>query len=584
MADPTSQVRASTDPSPTGVHYKWIALTNTTLGVLMATLNGSITLISLPAIFRGLNLQPLVAGNVSYLLWLLMGYLVVSAVFVVALGRLGDMRGRVRIYNAGFAVFTIGSVALALDPLTGGAGAMWLIIWRIVQGFGGAMLAANSTAIVTDAFPVTQRGLALGVNQVAGLAGSFIGLVAGGLLSVWDWRAVFFLSVPIGVLGTVWAYRSLREIGVTRRARFDYLGNGLWAVGLVALLVAITYGIQPYGGSTEGWGNPLVLAGLVGGVAVLIVFCIVELRVKEPMFNIRLFRGRAFAAGTTAGLLASIARGGLQFMLIIWLQGIWLPLHGYSFQQTPLWAGIYLLPLTIGFLVAGPLSGFLSDRWGARFLATAGLLVAALSFLLLMVLPVNFAFPAFAALIFINGVGSGLFSAPNIASIMNSVPPGQRGAAGGLQSTATFAGMTLSIGIFFSLMVQGLAGPIKNALFTGLHSHGVPAQLASAISSIPPVGSLFAAFLGYNPLGTLLNEFGVKPSHLPPGTYQLLTSKEYFPGLISNAFHQGLIVVFAMAAGMMVLAAICSVLRGGRSIYVEPALEKPAAATASKSE
>ncbi|MBO0745638.1 MAG: MFS transporter, partial [Candidatus Dormibacteraeota bacterium] len=353
MADPTSQVQPPADRAPTGVHYKWIALTNTTLGVLMATLNGSITLISLPAIFRGLNLQPLVASNVSYLLWLLMGYLVVSAVFVVALGRLGDMRGRVRIYNAGFAVFTVGSIALALDPLTGGPGAMWLIIWRIVQGFGGAMLAANSTAIVTDAFPVTQRGLALGVNQVAGLAGSFVGLVAGGLLSVWDWRAVFFLSVPVGVIGTVWAYRSLREIGVTKRARFDYLGNALWAVGLVALLVAITYGIQPYGNSTEGWGNPLVLAGLVGGVAVLVLFCIVELRTREPMFNIGLFRSRAFAAGTTAGLLASIARGGLQFMLIIWLQGIWLPLHGYSFQETPLWAGIYLLPLTIGFLVAG---------------------------------------------------------------------------------------------------------------------------------------------------------------------------------------------------------------------------------------
>ncbi|MGH7912636.1 MAG: MFS transporter, partial [Candidatus Dormibacteraceae bacterium] len=504
MADPTSPVRTPAGAQTGGLHYKWVALTNTTLGVLMATLNGSITLISLPAIFRGLNLQPLVASNIGYLLWLLMGYLVVSAVFVVALGRLGDMRGRVRIYNAGFAVFTIGSIACALDPLTGASGAMWLIIWRVVQGFGGAMLSANSTAIVTDAFPVTQRGLALGVNQVAGLAGSFIGLIAGGLLSVWDWRAVFFLSVPIGIVGTIWAYRSLREIGATKRARFDYLGNALWAVGLIAILVAITYGIQPYGTSTEGWGNPLVLLGLIGGGAALVAFCLVELKVREPMFNIGLFRIRAFAAGTVSGLLAAIARGGLQFMLIIWLQGIWLPLHGYSFDETPLWAGIYLLPLTLGFLVAGPLAGFLSDRWGARLLATGGLVVAAISFLLLMVLPVNFAFPAFAGLIFLNGIGSGLFSAPNIASVMNAVPAGQRGAAGGLQSTATFAGMTLSIGIFFSLMVEGLAGPLKTSLFTGLHAHGVPAQLAGGISAVPPVGSLFAAFLGYNPLGTLL--------------------------------------------------------------------------------
>ncbi len=578
MADPTSPVRTSADPVQPGIHYKWIALSNTTLGVLMSTINASITLISLPAIFRGLGLQPLVAGNVSYLLWLLMGYLVVSAVFVVALGRLGDMRGRVRIYNAGFLVFTIGSIALALDPLTGGSGALWLILWRIVQGFGGAMIAANATAIVTDAFPVTQRGLALGINQVAALAGSFIGLVAGGLLSVWDWRAVFFVSVPVGIIGTLWAYRSLREIGVTKRARFDYLGNGLWAVGLVALLVAITYGIQPYGHSTEGWGNPFVLAGLVGGGAALILFCVVELRTREPMFNVGLFRIRAFAAGTTAGFLAAIARGGLQFMLIIWLQGIWLPLHGYSFEETPFWAGIYLLPLTLGFLIAGPLSGFLSDRWGARFLATAGLLVAAASFLLLAMLPVNFAFPEFAGLIFLNGVGLGLFSAPNIASIMNSVPPGQRGAAGGLQSTATYSGMTLSIGIFFSLMVAGLAGPIRTALFTGLHGHGVPVELAAGIASIPPVGSLFAAFLGYNPLGTLLSEFGVKASELPPGTYHLLTSKEYFPGLISLAFHHGLEVVFGMAAAIMVLAAVCSVLRGGRTIYAEPSVEKPAAA------
>jgi MFS family permease len=400
--------------------YKWVALSNTTLGVLMATINSSIVIISLPAIFRGIHLQPLEPGNVSYLLWTLMGFLVITAVLVVTLGRLGDIYGRVRIYNAGFVVFTVGSVALAFDPLTGGAGAMWLILWRLVQGVGAAMLFANSTAILTDAFPPERRGFALGINQVAAIAGGFIGLIAGGLLSEVDWRLVFFVSVPIGVAGTVWAYVSLHELGERHPARIDVWGNTLFGVGLSALLAAITYGIQPYGGHTMGWTNPWVLAGLAGGVALLVAFCAVETRVPEPMFAMTLFRIRPFWAGNLAGLLASVARGGLQFMLIIWLQGIWLPLHGYDFADTPLWAGIYLLPLTGAFLVAGPVSGALSDKFGARTFATGGLLLVAASFVGLMLLPVDFSYGAFAALLVLNGIGSGLFSAPNTTAIMNS--------------------------------------------------------------------------------------------------------------------------------------------------------------------
>ena len=371
-------------------HYKWVALSNMTLGILMATINGSIVIISLPAIFRGINLNPLQPGNVSYLLWILMGYLLVTAVLVVTLGRLGDIYGRVRMYNAGFAVFTIGSVALALDPVSGGHGALWLVGMRIVQGVGGAMIMANSTAIITDAFPVNQRGMALGINMVAALAGSFIGLVAGGLLSEWHWRAVFFVSVPIGIIGTVWAYRSLREIGARTAARIDWWGNLTFALGLTALLAAITYGIQPYGGSDMGWMNPWVLAGLIGGGLFLVAFCVIEMHVPQPMFNLYLFRIKAFAAGNAAQWLASIARGGMQFMLIIWLQGIWLPLHGFSFEQTPLWAGIYLLPLTFGFLIAGPISGYLSDRFGARAFASGGLLLTAVTFGGLLLVPVDF--------------------------------------------------------------------------------------------------------------------------------------------------------------------------------------------------
>src|SRR6478609_8382273 len=384
--------------------YKWVALSNTTLGMLIATINSSIVLISLPAIFNGIHLNPLEPGNVSYLLWMLMGYMLVTAVLVVTLGRLGDIWGRVRIYNAGFLIFTITSVILSLDPMGGGGGALWLIGWRVVQAVGGAMLMANSAAIITDAFPATQRGMALGVNMVAAIAGSFVGLVLGGVLAEWNWRSIFWVNVPIGIIGTVWAYRSLHETGVRRPGKIDWWGNISFAVGLTALLAGITYGIQPYGGRSQGWTNPWVLAGLLGGTAMLVAFCIVESRVADPMFSIKLFRIRAFWAGNLAGLLASMARGGLQFMLIIWLQGIWLPLHGYNFEDTPLWAGIYLLPLTVAFLVAGPLSGALSDRFGARAFATAGLLLMALSFLGMLVIPVNFAYLWFAILLIVNGI------------------------------------------------------------------------------------------------------------------------------------------------------------------------------------
>jgi MFS family permease len=557
-------------------HYKWVALSNTTLGMLMATINSSIVIISLPDIFRGIGVDPLQPGNVSYLLWMLMGFLLVTAVLVVTLGRLGDMYGRVKIYNLGFAVFTAGSIALALDPLTAGGGALWLILWRLVQGVGAAMLFANSTAILTDAFPAERRGLALGINQVAAIAGSFIGLVVGGLLAPVHWRLVFFVSVPFGLLGTLWSYHSLRETSARVPARIDWWGNVLFAGGLTAVLAAITYGIQPYGEHDMGWTNPWVLAGLIGGVALLVAFCVVETKVLEPMFNLSLFRIRAFSAGNLAGLLASMARGGLQFMLIIWLQGIWLPLHGYSFEQTPLWAGIYLLPLTVAFLVAGPLSGFLSDRFGARAFATGGLLLVAVSFLGLMLLPADFNYWAFAGLLVLNGIGSGLFSAPNTTAIMNSVPANQRGSASGMRATFFNAGTSLSIGIFFTMMIVGLAATLPIALTAGLAAHGVPETTAAAIGHQPPVGSLFAAFLGYNPIGTML---GSLPASATQGAdLSTLTSKQFFPQLISSPFHHGLAIVFTVAILMSLIGAAASLFRGGRYIHAEqPARQRVAA-------
>ncbi|MFJ2191840.1 MFS transporter [Kitasatospora sp. NPDC087861] len=544
---------------PDHPRYKWVALSNTTLGTLIATINASIVLISLPSIFNGIGLDPLQPGNVSYLLWMLMGYMLVTAVLVVTLGRLGDIHGRVRIYNAGFLIFTVTSVALSLDPLHGGPGALWLIVWRVVQAVGGSMLMANSAAIITDAFPAHRRGMALGVNIVAGIAGSFIGLVLGGLLAEWNWRSIFWVNVPIGILGTAWAYRSLRETGARRPARIDWWGNVTFGVGLTALLAAITYGIQPYGGHTMGWTNPWVLAGLFGGVALLIVFCRVESRVAEPMFPLALFRDPVFAGGNAATLLGSIARGGLQFMLIIWLQGIWLPLHGYDYADTPLWAGIYLVPLTVGFLAAGPLSGYLSDRAGARLFASGGLVVMALSFAGLLMLPTDFGYPWFAVLVFLNGLGGGLFAAPNTSLIMSSVPAEARGAASGMRATFQNAGMVLSIGVFFSLMVAGLAGSLPHTLSSGLTAQGVSAGDASAIAALPPVGTLFAAFLGYNPIQQLLGPHVL--GQLPAANAQTLTGREFFPQLISGPFHDGLVVVFWLAIAMSLVAAAASLVR-----------------------
>ena len=563
--------------------YKWIALSNTTLSMTMATIDASIVIIAMPAIFRGIGLNPLAPGNITYLLWMILGYLLVQSVCVVTLGRLGDMFGRVKIYNLGFVVFTLASIALSLDPLTGSDGAMWLIGWRFVQAFGGAMLMANSAAILTDAFPANKRGMALGINQIAGISGQFVGLLLGGLLAAVDWRLVFWVNVPIGLFGTVWAYKSLREIATTRRARIDWVGNIMFVLGLGALLVAITHGIQPYGGHATGWTNPWIIGGLIGGIVMLIAFGIFETKIAEPMFQMSLFKIRAFAAGNAASLLGSIARGGLQFMLVIWLAGIWLPQHGYDFAVTPLWAGIYMLPLTAGFLIAGPISGTLSDRYGQRLFATSGLLLAALCFAGLMLLPVDFSYWVFALLIFGNGIGSGLFASPNTSAIMSAVPARHRGSASGMRSTFQNSGMALSIGIFFSLMIAGLASTLPKTLTAGLTAQGVPASVATQVSHLPPVSTMFAALLGYNPVQNLLAPSGVL-SRLPAHNVAVLTGRQFFPHLISAPFHHGLVIVFTAAAVMSVIGALVSLLRGKQFYYDDKAPSAPSSETLSPNE
>jgi MFS family permease len=436
-----------------------------------------------------------------------------------------------------------------------------------VQGIGGACLLANAAAIITDAFPIEQRGMALGINNIVGVSGMFVGLVLGGILAPIDWRLVFLISVPVGLFGTVWGYLKLEERSLPRRTPMDWWGNLTFAGGLVMIMTSVTFGIRPYGGNATGWTSPRVLALLGGGAALLAAFVVIEGRVENPMFRLSLFRIRAFTFGTLSTFLSAVARGGLMFMLIIWLQGIWLPQHGYSFSETPLWAGIYMLPLTIGLLLAGPTSGVLSDRYGSRWFATSGMLLNALSFVFLLLLPTNFSFFWFAMVLFVNGLSIGLFAAPNRAAVMNSLPRGDRGSGGGMNQTFQNSAQVLSIGIFFTLMIIGLSTTLPQTLSSGLEAHGVAAATAHRIGDLPPVSILFAAFLGYNPIEHLLGPHAL--AGLSAQDRAALTGKAFFPHLISGPFRSGLRAAFSFAIAACLIAAAASALRGGRYAHAE---------------
>ncbi len=473
------RVAARADAHPD--RYKWVVLSNTTIGTLVATINSSILLISLPAIFRGIAIDPLSPGNSGFLLWILMGYLVVTATLLVTFGRISDMLGRVKLYNLGFAIFTFGSLLLVLTPGTGSQAAMEILIFRFVQGIGGAFLFANSAALLTDAFPPQQRGLAMGINQISAIAGSLGGLLLGEWLSAVDWRLIFVVNVPFGLLGTLWGYTKLHETAKPRTGqKLDLAGNVTFGVGLTVLLIGLTYGIEPYGSSAMGWTNPFVIVCIAAGVILLGAFVPTELRATDPLFDLELFKIRMFAAGNLSGFLSALARGGLQFMLIIWLQGVWLPLHGYSFEETPLWAGIYTMPMLIGFIVCGPVSGWLSDRYGSRAFATLGMAISAVGFVLLTLLPGNFNQWVFFAVLAFMGAGMGLFAAPNTTSIMNSVPAESRGVASGMRGTFLNAGMMVSMAFFFSILTAGLASSLPNVMYSGLMQNGLPSALYTA--------------------------------------------------------------------------------------------------------
>ncbi|HVY09340.1 MAG TPA: MFS transporter [Mycobacteriales bacterium] len=548
--------------------YKWTALFICTLGVLMATIDASITMIALPDIFRGIHIDPLEPGNSFYLLWMILGFMVVTSVLVVSLGRIGDIYGRVRIYNLGFAIFTLFSLLLTVTWNTGHAAGIYLIVMRLFQGVGAAMLIANSSAILTDAFPANQRGMALGINQAVAFGGTFLGLVLGGVLAPINWRLIFLVSVPIGLFATVWGYVKLRELSERHHASLDIWGNLTFAAGLVLVMIGLTYGIEPYRNHSMGWGSPAVISELAIGIALLVAFCLIEVRVAEPMFRLQLFKIRAFSAGVFASFLAALSRGGLMFTLIIWLQGIWLPRHGVDFTDTPLKAGLAMLPLTAGLFVAGPLSGYLSDRFGARPFATGGMIGTAIGFGLLELMPIDFSYPVFAVLLFALGMAMASFGSPNRAAVMNALPAKHRGAGSGMNSTFQNSAQVLSIGMFFTLMIVGFSSTLPATLHHGLVQQGVPPAVADHVSHLPPVATLFAAFLGYNPVQHLVGPHVL--SGLTAHQQAVLTSRDFFPAMISGPFQHGLHAALDLAIVVSLLAAAASWVRGGKYTYVEP--------------
>ena len=551
------------------VQYKWVALSNTTIGMLMASIDMTIVLIALPSIFNGIKIDPFT--SFQYMLWIMFGYSIVTATLLVTFGRLSDIFGRVKLYNLGFAIFTAGSILLSITPSTGDAGAIELIVFRIVQGVGAAFLFSNSAAIITDAFPENERGKALGINQLAFLAGSLIGLVLGGILAVYDWRLVFLVSVPVGVIGTVWSYWKLKEQHIVRRKqKLDVWGNISFGAGLTLVLLGITYGLTPYGNSPMGWGNPWVIASMISGASLLIAFPFIERHVAEPMFRLDLFKNRQFATANIATFLSSISRGGIMIMLVVLLQGIWLPLHGYTYDSAPFWAGIFMIPMSIGIAITGPLSGWLSDKHGARILATTGMIITGIAFLAFTLMPANFAYLPFAVILLIMGVGNGIFMSPNMASVMNSCPPEHRGAASGMRATLQNCGQTISQAIFFAIIIISLNTTLPVALSTAVTNAGASTQIASAFSQVPASGALFAAFLGYNPVRTLLHTMGpTVAAAIPQNTLSILTGQSFFPNAISTPFMTALTEAFIIAAVLCFLAAAFSALRGKKYVYSE---------------
>jgi EmrB/QacA subfamily drug resistance transporter len=448
------------------VQYKWVVLSNTTLGTLMSSLDGNIVLIALPTIAKELP-----GTSLFDLLWILLGYQLVTATVLVNFGRLADMFGRVRLYNLGFAVFTFGSAMCSLSQTS-----VQLTAFRLIQAVGAGFLFSNSAAIITDAFPEQERGMALGINQVSIVAGSVLGLVLGGLLTtVAGWRSIFWVNIPIGVFATTWSHYKLRELAVIKKGqKLDLLGNFSFAGGLALVLTGITLYVL----SSVDFAVLLVMS--IAGAGLLVLFVAVERKIPNPMFDLSLFRIRMFTAGNIAIFLNSLARGAVSLVLVFYLQG---PTMGLD----PLGAGLFLIPISLSLAFFGPISGWLSDRYGARFLSSAGLGVSSIGFVMLTGIGPTITFQQLLVPLVFVGAGMGLFASPNRASIMNSVPETERGVASGTSTTLINVGATFSLAIAFTVMALTTPMHDLTQIFLGVPGSGSASWTGDFIGSIRSV-------------------------------------------------------------------------------------------------
>jgi MFS family permease len=525
---------------------KWLALTNTSIAIFMAFANYNMIIIALPAIFSGLNFDPENPSALAYLIWLILGYMVITSTLVVTFGRISDTFGRAKLYTLGFVIFTVASALLASVTATGNQGILELIAFRLLQGVGGGFLMVNSSAVLTDYFPRDELGKALGLNQIAGLIGGIVGLILGGVLSALDWRFIFLVNVPVGIVGSIWSYLTLKDVGTKNTKKIHVLDNALFGGFLTLLLISVTYMLVPYDGSQFGFTNPIVIIGLPVSLVLLGLFLYEERKIPNPMFNLKLFRSRLFSTSISANMIASLVRQGITIMLILLLEGIWLPLHGYSFSSVPFWAGIYLIPNLMGYAVFGPLSGYLSDKFGTTKFEGIGMLVTAIGLFMLYVMPYDFNYLYFASAIFIIGAGMGIFTSPNTADIMRAVSPQERGVASGMRAALGNTASTLSVSVYFIIIISGMAV----ALPSSLARVGITFNLPAAVA-------LFSALLGYDPLSPFA-------SQLSPTLASKVIQPSFFANAIAPAFIQGFDEVILISLIATIIAGLISVI-GGRS-------------------
>ncbi|WP_160680741.1 MFS transporter [Clostridium sp. C8-1-8] len=424
-------------------NYKWIALSCTTIGALISVMSGSTLMIALPIIMKDLN------AGMGIVTWILMGYMLVLTILVPSIGRIADMVGRKKLYVSGFAVFTVASLLCGLSQ----SGVM-LLVFRLIQGVGGSLMVANSTAIVTDAFPKKELGRALGINSMIISVASVIGPILGGFLVNFGWRSIFYINIPIGIVGTLWAAIQLKEVSnLPEKQKFDFKGTIVFTLGMLSLLIALTLG------SFSGWLNMNVIVLIVAAIILIALFVNIESKIKYPMLDMRLFKNRILAFAYASNFFNGIARGAVTFLLVFYFQGI----KGID----PIIAGMLLTPLAISMMLISPISGILSDKYGSRALSSVGLGISALGLLGFMFIKENSSMTSLVISMLVMGLGSGLFFSPNTNSIMGSVPADKRGVAAGVRTMLNNAGTVLSIALSMAIIASSVSPEAMQALFVG---------------------------------------------------------------------------------------------------------------------